>query len=244
MSLSLRRASSPTMGSYRIVSASARSRRPPGSTMKWVSIGILWICGCSPRCPRAAMFPNDPYPLRRSVRGQTWRSAKCRHRARATRIRREPDAGTGLEAQECRTTLDLRASGGGAAASHRRRRSRAARSESRPGRLYRSRDVPATAGLTIGWGGSEGHPCCVYDPDDHTVDAELHDRTHSPPGRHGDGDCHGVRRREHLQAGRIEQPLRGRRRTVQVPLRVAIAVEKAPHVDEDGVAACTLSVKY
>ena len=39
--------------------------------------------------------------------------------------------------------------------------------------LYRSSDVPATAGLTIGWGGSEGHPCCVYDPDDHTVDAEL-----------------------------------------------------------------------
>ncbi len=66
MSLSLRRASSPTKGSYRIMSASARSREPPGS-----------------------------YPLRRSVRGQTWRPAKSRHRARVTNIplARFPQAG-------------------------------------------------------------------------------------------------------------------------------------------------------
>ena len=110
--------------------------------------------------------------------------------------------------------------------------------------LYRSRDVPATAGLTIGWGGSEGHPCCVYDPDDHTVDAELTIEGTAPR----DGTVT-VTVTAYADEN-TSKPVGSSSRTVHVegtvdePLLVTIAVEKAPHVDEDGVAACTLSVKY
>ncbi|MEO8095817.1 MAG: hypothetical protein ABI632_12925 [Pseudolysinimonas sp.] len=30
-----------------------------------------------------------------------------------------------------------------------------------------------TAGLKVGWGGSEGHPSCVYDPKAHTAAAKI-----------------------------------------------------------------------
>lgn len=39
--------------------------------------------------------------------------------------------------------------------------------------VYGSSDEAPTAGLTVGWGGSEGHPSCVYDPKDDTVDVTI-----------------------------------------------------------------------
>ena len=39
--------------------------------------------------------------------------------------------------------------------------------------LYRSGNDHPAAGLTVGWGGSEGHPSCVYHPKGHTVDAKV-----------------------------------------------------------------------
>jgi hypothetical protein len=39
--------------------------------------------------------------------------------------------------------------------------------------LYRSSNDHPAAGLTVGWGGSEGHPACVYDRKGHTVEAKI-----------------------------------------------------------------------
>ena len=39
--------------------------------------------------------------------------------------------------------------------------------------LYLGGDDHPEAGLTVTWGGSEGHPSCVYDPRAHTVDCRL-----------------------------------------------------------------------
>jgi hypothetical protein len=110
--------------------------------------------------------------------------------------------------------------------------------------LYRSSDEPATGGLTVGWGGSEGHPCCVYDADVQTVDAELTIDGTAPR----DGTVT-VTVRAYADEN-TSKPVGSSSRTVHVegtvhmPLLVTIAVERAPHVDEDGVAACTLSVQY
>ena len=110
--------------------------------------------------------------------------------------------------------------------------------------LSRSSNEPATADLTVGWGGSEGHPCCVYDPEDHTVDAEFTIEGTAPR----DGTVT-VTVTAYADEN-TSKPVGSSSRTVHVegtvrmPLLVTIAVEKAPHVDEDGVVACTLSVQY
>ena len=110
--------------------------------------------------------------------------------------------------------------------------------------LSRSGDEPANADLTVGWGGSDGHPCCVYDPEDHTVDAELTIAGTAPR------DATVTVTVTAYADENTSQPVGSSSRTVHVegtvdmPLLVTIAVEKAPHVDEDGVVACTLSVTY
>lgn len=112
--------------------------------------------------------------------------------------------------------------------------------------LYRSSDDHhPNAGLTVGWGGSEGHPSCVYDPKDHTVDAKITIEGEAP-------------RRDMTVTVTVSayadentsEPVGSRSRsvridgTVHLPLIVTIPVDKPPHVDEDGETACRLSVKY
>jgi hypothetical protein len=108
--------------------------------------------------------------------------------------------------------------------------------------LYRSSDDHPTAGLTVGWGGSEGHPSCVYDPKDHTVDAKITIEGNAPRA-----DEVTVTVTAYADEN-TSQPVGSSTRsvhvegTVHMPLLITIPVEKAPHIDEDGVAACSLSV--
>ena len=79
----------------RLVSASARSLKPPGSTMSLVSIGILWICGCSPRMFATCDVPDRPVPATKigegeatatySTRDLPMRQANCRTASLKTR---------------------------------------------------------------------------------------------------------------------------------------------------------------
>jgi hypothetical protein len=109
--------------------------------------------------------------------------------------------------------------------------------------LYRHRADPAT-GVTVTWGGSEGHPCCVYDAQAKTVDVTLA----------VDGT---VTRAETVTATvtayadeNTSQPVGSTTRTVQVTgtvhrtLHLTIPVERKPHVDDDGIVACRLSVQH
>lgn len=103
-----------------------------------------------------------------------------------------------------------------------------------------SGDEPAS-GLTIGWGGSEEHPACVYDPGTRTVDATITVDGHAP-----DEDTVAVtvtayadeNTSREVGAGRQDVPVDG---PVHTSVVVHFEVTKAPHVDEDGVAACSLS---
>ncbi len=112
--------------------------------------------------------------------------------------------------------------------------------------LYRSSDDHPTAGLTVVWGGSEGHPCCVYDPRDHTVDAKV-----TIEGEVSRPDKVTVTVTVTAYADENTSiPVGSASRSVKVtgrvhtPLLVTIPVEKAPHVGEDGIVAAALSVKY
>ncbi len=110
--------------------------------------------------------------------------------------------------------------------------------------LHRSSDDHPTAGLTVGWGGTEGHPSCVYDPQDHTVVAKV-----TIAGTASRGDRVTVTVTAYADEN-TSKPVGSSSRsvhvegTVQLPLLLTIAVEKTPHVDEDGETACSLSVKY
>src|SRR5580765_2981714 len=104
-----------------------------------------------------------------------------------------------------------------------------------------SGDHPRTD-LKVGWGGSEGHPSCVYDPKAHTVTAKITIEGGAP--RRG-------RVAVTVTAYADENtsiPVGSGSRTVWVHgaahrhILVAIPVKKAPHIDEDGETACRLSV--
>ena len=111
--------------------------------------------------------------------------------------------------------------------------------------LYRAGDdQPQPADLTVGWGGTEGHPSCVYDPKDRTVRARLTI----------DGDA-GSRRSVAMTVTayadeNTSEPVGSGSRTVRVngivhrPIIVAFLVESAPKVDVDGETACRLAVTY
>ena len=109
--------------------------------------------------------------------------------------------------------------------------------------LYRGRGDGPTTPLTVVWGGSEGHPCCVYDAKNQTVVAEL--------------EIEGTAIRRHTVTVTVTAyadentsvPVGSTTRSVRVDgtmhrsLVITIPVSAAAHVDEDGVAACRLSVK-
>jgi hypothetical protein len=108
----------------------------------------------------------------------------------------------------------------------------------------RSRDDEPTTGLTIGWEGSEGHPSCVYDSKNHTVDAKIAiDGTASRP------DKVTVTVTAYADEN-TSKPVGSGSRTVHVDgtvhrsVIVTVPVEKPPLVDIDGETACRLSVKY
>ena len=110
--------------------------------------------------------------------------------------------------------------------------------------LYRSGDDEPTAGLTVTWGGSEGHPSCVFDPKDRTVEATLTIDGEAPP-------THQVTVTVTAYADEnTSKPVGSSSRTVPVngtvhlTVTVTIPVQKAPQVDVDGETACALEVTY
>lgn len=110
--------------------------------------------------------------------------------------------------------------------------------------LYRRSDDNPTADLTVGWGGSEGHPSCVHDPKDHTVDAKItlegtaprRDEVTVTVTAYADENTStsvgSSSRSVHVEG------------TVHLALLVTIPVDRTPHVDVDGETACRLAVKY
>lgn len=112
--------------------------------------------------------------------------------------------------------------------------------------LSRGGDDPAPTGLTVDWGGSEGHPPCVYDPETQTVLAKVTIDGTSP----GSGPVTMTVTATAYADENTSRPVGSGSTTVQVegtvhtPVEVTIPVRRAPHVDEDQVAACTHSEKY
>jgi len=105
-------------------------------------------------------------------------------------------------------------------------------------------DEPAAAPLTVGWGGTEGHPSCVYDASDRTVFAKIRI------------DGRALRRQEVTVTvtayadENTSEPVGSNTRSVRVEgtaherILITIPVQGKPHVDVDGETACALSVKY
>jgi hypothetical protein len=105
----------------------------------------------------------------------------------------------------------------------------------------RDDDHPA-ADLRVGWAESEDIPACVYNPDAGSVEARL-----TIDGDAGDDDEVTVTVTAYADENTSE-PVGSSSRTVPVDgavhraLVITIRVAKPPHVDEDGVAACRLSL--
>ena len=103
------------------------------------------------------------------------------------------------------------------------------------------RDDPTTR-LDVTWGGSEGHPPCVYDPASQNVEALIavdyeaprHDTVSVTVTAYADENTSDL-----VGTGTGSVDVDG---TVTTTIHVTIPVVRAPHVDEDGVAACRLSV--
>src|SRR5690349_4765168 len=109
---------------------------------------------------------------------------------------------------------------------------------------YRTRDDDPAPRLTVTWGGSEGHPACVYDAASRTVVVEL--KLNGKPTRRGTIRVTVTAYADENTSAAVGSttrsvPVDG---TMHETLALTIPVEKPPHIDEDGVAACRLAVKY
>lgn len=107
-----------------------------------------------------------------------------------------------------------------------------------------ARDDQPASGLTVAWGDGEGQPGCVYDPESDTVEALI-----TVEGTAPEPDMLTVtvtayadeNTSEPVGSGTSSAEVDG---TVGLPLVITIPVEQAPHVGEDGVAACAIAVEY
>lgn len=110
--------------------------------------------------------------------------------------------------------------------------------------VYRSNDNHPPAGLTVGWGGSEGHPSCVYDPTVQTVEAKITiegsalraDKLTVTVTAYSDENT-----TKPVGSGRRSVRVEG---TVHKLLLVAFPVVKPPLIDIDGETVCGRTVKY
>lgn len=105
-----------------------------------------------------------------------------------------------------------------------------------------TQDAPAD-GVTITWGGGEGAPSCLYDPESETVFVTLVVQGTAPePESLAVTVTAYADENTSDPVGSItdEVPVEG---TVRAPFILTIDVDRPPHVDEDGVAACRLSVE-
>jgi len=110
--------------------------------------------------------------------------------------------------------------------------------------LYLSRDDEPTTPLTIGWGGSEGHPSCVYEPSESSVDCRLIVTGSAPrPSTVKVTVTAYADENTSEPVGSTSRDLRVDG-TMDTAIHLVIPVTGKPHVDEDGETACRLSVKY
>jgi hypothetical protein len=108
--------------------------------------------------------------------------------------------------------------------------------------VLRQGDEESVPGLTFGWGGSEGHPSCVYDPKSETVDATIRiDGTAPAPNTvlitvtaYADENTS-----KPVGSGTRSVHVEGDVHTYVV---VSMSVDKPPEVDIDGETACRLLV--
>jgi hypothetical protein len=111
------------------------------------------------------------------------------------------------------------------------------------GIVYLTRGDDPVRGLSVTWGGSEAHPCCVYDRAAGTVRATIAI----------DGS---VRRSERVTVTvtayadeNTSDAVGSGTRTVAVDgtvhrnVVVTIPVTRSPHLDDDGIVACRLAVR-
>ena len=109
--------------------------------------------------------------------------------------------------------------------------------------LHRRGDDRRAGELTVTWAGSEGHPPCVYDRVGSKVTARLTVDGAAPRDRaltvtvtaYADENTS-------VPVGSRTETLR-LEGEVHRSLAVSIPVQRAPHVDEDGVTACRLTVE-
>ena len=100
------------------------------------------------------------------------------------------------------------------------------------------------AGLTVTWSESEEHPACVYEPGGDTaraaiaIDGSVAVRTTVliTVTAYADENTSDL-----VGTGTRSVPVEG---TVHETVRVTIPVDRPPHLDEDGVAACALDVQH
>ena len=111
--------------------------------------------------------------------------------------------------------------------------------------LYRSAHNDPPAGLTVTWGGSEGHPPCVYDARARSVEALLvidgtpsDDQTAVSVTVTAYADENTSRE---VGSSTRRVPLEG---PLHLSLSLTIPVRAPAFVGEDDVAACRLSVTY
>ncbi|MBZ5738842.1 hypothetical protein [Nocardioides mangrovi] len=105
--------------------------------------------------------------------------------------------------------------------------------------LYRA-DVDTRDPLTVSWGGDDGHPACVYQRKRKTVtatvsvtgDAAGQDSVTITVASYADENT-----RHQVGSETREVGVDGR---VDTEVDLTMRVRRPPHVDEDGVVACTL----
>lgn len=99
---------------------------------------------------------------------------------------------------------------------------------------------PAAGPLTLTWGGNDGEPGCTYDPGSSAVVATL---LVSGSPRPGDEPVLVVTAFADENTSRpVGSVRRSLDATTASPLVLTIPVDRPPHVDEDGVAACSMVV--
>ena len=110
--------------------------------------------------------------------------------------------------------------------------------------LYRTNTDHQPPRLTVTWDGREGHPSCAYDSKARAVVAKI-----AVHGSNKGHDSVTVTVTAYADENTSEPVGSGSRRarldgTVHRRLLITIPVDKAPHVDDDGVTACRLAVTY
>jgi hypothetical protein len=108
--------------------------------------------------------------------------------------------------------------------------------------LQRSSDDDRATRLTVTWGAEEGDPGCIYDPSGQVVNATItvsyealgHDTVTVVVTAYADENTS-------KEVGAATRTL-GVSDTTESNFTVPIHVDRPPHVDEDGVAACRLEV--